>query len=428
MADYGYIDKAGAQQTLQANDTASALAMLSTLPNADPRSGVIAPPIASGPAPSSAASTGGTTNPPPTTPTISRRDMQNPARGSVEEIGALLAKTPTAPRTREQIFNEKLSQSQGLIDSVNQMFAPIVQQEKDAGAARDARTRAINIASGLGGSDFASAAAIETEKVTQKNLESIEAQKQARIAQILYGVQTRADEEFQADRDRYGKDLETAYNARMKFREQAIDDVKALGGMGLDAAGLKTKDPNLYQQLLDQTGYSELELDSQLIAANPKIDISKVKTEKFGNTLLMTYVDPKTGQITQQKYDVGDTGYDGFTIAPDGTPLFYNKSTATVKAGAGNFRKPLRGGGTGGVTTGGTQKEAIAEMAAYIKTQTGRATGVAQDDYVSPSTYNSLKDEWQAAGFSAASFDSNFNRYINPKTQGYNATNKSVKK
>lgn len=408
---FGYIDKSGVQRSITSPSAQQALASLPS--DADPRSGIISPPIGSTPKPGSS-----TTTPPPTpaSGTTSRQGASAPKRGSVEELGAIMGETPTKPKSSKQIYAEKLAQSQGLIDAITNSYADTYRREQEAGAARDARTRALNVGAGLGGSDFASAAAIGTEKVTQANMASIDREKEAKIASILYNVQSRADEEEKALRTQYASDLETAYNARKDFRDKAIEDIKGLGSTGLDGATLKTKDPELYDKLLKQGGLSELELDSHLVAANPKIDISKVKTEKFGNTLLMTYVDPNTGAITQQKYDVGDTGFDGFTIAPDGTPLFYNKSQGTVQEAPGNYMKPrVSGSGTGG------GNETAAEKTARLKTEMASTLkGAAGDDgFVDPQDWNSLRQGWQDQGQNVLTFDQQYQNYKNPKDKGY---------
>lgn len=264
--------------------------------------------------------------------------------GSGANGSNILTADPAAPESLDSMIEQSRKDSQNQIDAISAGYDKEIANEREAGNVRNARTRALNVAGGLSGSDFASAAAEETETKNRKVINSLEGEKAAKIAEILYNADSRARQQQKEETAQYRQDSETALKNREALVSASKEDIKVLGSQGITAEKLKATDPVLYQQYLKESGLTPLELDSYLHAANPGIDIKNVKTTKVDDNLIMSYVDPTTKQVVNSSYNVpGSAKYDGFTIAPDGTALFYSKTTGETKIAGddGQFGKPI---------------------------------------------------------------------------------------
>ena len=114
--------------------------------------------------------------------------------------------------------------------------------------------------------------------------------------------------------------------------------------------------PEDRQKVLEQTGFSDFMLEAFYNANKPAASKIDYQYKIQGDKLVAYGVDPKTGKLSYVDQDLPaefkDKSYTGFTVTPDGTPLFYDTQTgkAMVAPGftEGQFAKPEKAGGTGG--------------------------------------------------------------------------------
>ena len=121
----------------------------------------------------------------------------------------------------EQIRARKAAEATAIVNSINASFAPLFDEQRQANVNQEARTRAVNISSGLAGSDFAGAAATETEKRGQKALRLLEEEKGAKIAEVLTRSASKTDEDIAARRKAFNEETDSALARRKTYTESA---------------------------------------------------------------------------------------------------------------------------------------------------------------------------------------------------------------
>lgn len=241
-----------------------------------------------------------------------------------------------------KITKEKRKNAQSLIDSVTAEFNRALVEQQGINQGMDARTRANNISAGLGGSDFATAAAVKTEKEGKQKTDMINAERSAKVAAILADVDQRATEEYRTQRTEYIRGLEgnltRLKEAKKEDRERALDTVKGLASNNIPIDKLKSADPKTYATLLSEYGGSKLDLETAWNAALP--DEFKVKYDqevikgKNGNAVILRYgINPQTGTMDKKEYDLG-VNYDVYAgekpIEADGI-LYTRNADGTLK-------------------------------------------------------------------------------------------------
>lgn len=237
----------------------------------------------------------------------------------------------------ENIIEEKRRSAQGIIDSINAQFQKTLAAQGEVNEGLNARVKALNIGAGLGGSDFGSAAAAKQEKKNQGAIDLIEAEKAAKINEILTGVDSRASEEYRARREEYikslGDDLDRLREAKNEDRTRAKESIAGLASAGVSIDKLKSTDPDTYKTLLEEYGGSQIDLESAWNAALP--DDQKVKYEtqiirgSNGNAVVLRYgVNPRTGTIDKKEYDLGSSydDYKGADMTETADGVIYRKN------------------------------------------------------------------------------------------------------
>lgn len=280
------------------------------------RTPVTTTPTGSTPTPTPTPTPSPTPTPTPTPVTDPNRYVRTPSakdqaiKDAEDKLNGYVGTEPN----EANLIAEKRKQAQAMIDVVNAEFNRTLADEQVAGEGRNSRVRALNVNSGLGGSDFATGAAVDQEKKNSKVVDLINQEKSAKISAILADADSRASEEYKARRLEYVKGLEGNLDrlkeAKDEERAKALGTVKGLAQLGTKLDVLKTSDPATFKQLLEEYGGSELELEAQWNASLP--DNLKVKYEQKvisgpgGKAQILRYgVDPQTGKITQNLYDLG---------------------------------------------------------------------------------------------------------------------------
>lgn len=308
---------------------------------------------------------GGTVTPPvvPTTPTTPTAPVVNPSDVAQPTDVGRFVRTPgtydnaiqdttnglnnyfmneKAPRSYEEIRQAKKDEAQRAADLITSQFNIALSSENKAGAARNDRTRALNVGAGLGGSDFASAAADKTEKGNKEQVDLMTAEKNAKVNELLNGVDDRASEAYATERKAALENLTGRLDLQTKMRDQerakAKESITGLAGSGVSLERLKSAEPGAYQTLLKEYGGSPVDLETAYNAALP--DNMKVKYEQQiirgenGNATVLRYgVDPRTGSVTKTMYDLG-TDYNSMKdikpIEADGR-LYGQNADGTLK-------------------------------------------------------------------------------------------------
>src|SRR3990167_1850700 len=239
---------------------------------------------------------------------------------SIADLSSKLSGLTGKEPSLQSITNQKRNAAQGLIDSVTAQFSKTLADQGVVNAGMNDRVRALNVSAGLGGSDFATAAAVKQEGKNQKAIEMIENERNAKINEILSGIDERASTEYQTQRQDYirnlGNDLDRMKEARDEDRTRAKESIAGLASSGVSIEKLKTTDPTSYNTLLTEYGGSQLDLESACNAALP--DDQKVKCEtniirgKNGEAIALRYgINPRTGTIDKKEYNLGSS-YDDF--------------------------------------------------------------------------------------------------------------------
>lgn len=251
---------------------------------------------------------------PTPTKTVSRYSstplLTKPALGTVDENGI-----------REQVRRRM----QGTIDAINANYANLISQEKVAGQDRAGQTRAINARSGLIGSDFGDAQQQKTTEFNRRQEKSLVDAHNAQIMAVQQNIEDRASQEILNKKNEALDKYKLNMDEYEKAQEAAREDLKTLAGSGVD---LNTLSPAQKTALLKQAGYEEGmgELIYNAMKPKPKqIDYQSVNVG--GGRVLFYGVDPETGELKQQMVDVGLPDEWSMTIAPDGTPIAFNKNT-----------------------------------------------------------------------------------------------------
>jgi hypothetical protein len=227
------------------------------------------------------------------------------------------------------------------IDAINASYASLLGQEQTAGQERLGETRAVNARSGNAGSDFGVAATEKTRTYNKAQETALAAQKDAQIASVMQNIEDRADAEIASKK----QDNLTQYQIDSadyeKAQESARSDLSALAQSGFD---LSTMAPDRKAALFAQAGYADPDMGELVYnALKPKAAQIDWKMEKLeGGKLLFYGTDPTTGEVKSQTLNYDLPPDYQFTIAPDGTPIIFNKTTGDAQlAGAqGQFAKP----------------------------------------------------------------------------------------
>jgi len=319
---------------------------------------------------------------------------------------------------KEKIRAEKLDDAQAIMDVINESYDRILRQEEFAGEGREGRVRALNVSSGLGGSDFASANAIEMEEKNKKILQSIEAQRDAKIQTILNDVKNDTDEMYEARRAEFKKDAEDEIEAEKEFQKQAktdaLDRVTTMAGVGLDIDEFKSSNPDVYKNLLRDSGLTEIEFDS-IWNAKSKSPVNYQYKEMKDGTLLRTGSDGSVKEMGDYSPPDDDIAWKIESIG-DGSLHWVKKDEEgnIIEFEAFKSTKPKLK--TVSPTT--QRKVEFEEAKSEMTKQLSGVVGA--DNFISPDNYNIAKKAWIGEGYSPGDFDDEYQAFRNPNNPNYN--------
>lgn len=255
--------------------------------------------------------------PTPTTPNIDPNRLvrtANPNDAEISKIERQIRNYTLNEPDLGKITAEKRRGAKAVIDAVTAQFNKTLEAQGVVNRGLNDRVRALNVSSGLGGSDFASAAAIGQEEKNEKANQMIRDERDAKINAILAGVDERASEEYQKRREEYvksmGEDLTRRKQAKEEDRKKATETITGLAAQGVSIDKLKEVDQKTYDLLLKEYGGNQLDLETAWNASLPenmKVQYGQVtKKGNNGNAFVIRYgLNPVTGKTESKEYDMG---------------------------------------------------------------------------------------------------------------------------
>lgn len=326
------------------------------------------------------------------------------------------------------ITAEKRQNAQAGIDAVSAEFNRQFGVQNTTNQTNDARTRAMNISNGLGGSDFATTNAVNTENKGKQAVDQINAQKTAQIQSILSDVDQRSSDEYQKEKQDYitglGNNLALVKQAKADDQAKAIDSIKGLASQGVSIDTLQKEDPTSYNTLLQEYGGSEMDLQG-VWNANLPANLQTTFTDKIvqgpnGSASLLRYgLDPISGTVTTKEYPLNASYNDLQGVKPVTVngQLF---ALSTDKDG-NQIARPLTapkaasGSGTGKTVKSGKAVFSGDQMSQYQDTL---KASEGTDHFVDPDVYQQAFDAWTdpSVGGLAKDFITQFppKKYVNP--------------
>jgi hypothetical protein len=273
-----------------------------------------------------------------------------------DRANAIFGEQGKAP-TEEAIFKKNKRLAQGQIDMIKQQTDQVIQGDLEAGTKIQARARALNNNSGLGGSTFATKNAQNVDSEIDKVVQSRRREQDAKINELLSGVATRSSAEFQTERQNFLKNAQDRLDLIEEFntnlRETAKTDITSLVANGVTLDSLKGSEPDTYNQLLEDVGGSQELLNAMFASAVPADQV--LYESNVNGRFVQVIQDPVTGEQRKQEFDLGeDYRTDGLKLltktasgqlvfAPD---VLTDPSQLKIYGAVGQFGDA--GGGKGG--------------------------------------------------------------------------------
>ncbi len=345
-------------------------------------------------------------------PEIKEEIKPRVSRYGTEAEGYLSQFKPVTSEDEATIREQKRESIQSYLDSINKMFTGMVQKEEQRGEERLGQTRAMGARGGILTSDIGQAQMEKTKGLTKENIQLLQEERNVKIQSILVKADERADKEIQLKKAEALAGQEAYLGYLKETRDETREDIKELAKSGVSLERLKANE-EYYNQFLEETDWSELQFDA--VYNNSLSEESQVKwnyqsiTTPTGMKILAYGVDPKTGKLTQESYDVdfempSEPKDWKFMIAPNGTALFYtDEGEMQVVGDEGRFAKGEK------ITT---EAEQLKIAKADMKTQIMSIRGT--DGYISPNDYKKAKEAWHQQGLSRRKFDEYFEMFVNP--------------
>ncbi len=356
------------------------------------------------------------------------------------------------PINEEAVRQELFNSQQRRIDAINTLYAGKInasvvgEQANNTGA-----TRAISARGGLMGSDFGKAQADRTTQANQRITDAIEAERGLAIKEVYDKVDRDAKEKVAALKAEAVGNA-TAYKEYLeKSQATALESAKTIGASGLSAEEFKAKNPKGYQDLLNNSGLSELDFTLRVDAAKPKAEQIDWKSDVQGGNIIVYGLNKNTGQIeyhTQELpkevkeaagNDIKIIEGEIWSVTPDG------KSASKI----GGQREPLIETVGSGKTSrkivsfdnGVTWKDALSgtpttkptpvvprtspaptnvnttQAVKEMTTELSKLTGT--DGYIAPDTYTAARAAWVSKGLNPTDFDAKMKGYRNPNNPNY---------
>lgn len=211
---------------------------------------------------------------------------------------------------------------QGQIDATDVLYDGLVADQTAANQKQYDRTRAINVAAGLGGSDFASANAAEAEKGGKSAIDALNRERAAKVGVILGNIDQRAYDEIKDATAQASTNAKDKVDYLQGKQTEAKADLKTLASSNVPLDQLSD---DQYQKLLKQSGYDDFTFKMVYNAARASASKVDYTWKVAGNKIFGYGIDPLTNKISTVETDVpGGIPSDYHpTVLDNGTILFY---------------------------------------------------------------------------------------------------------
>lgn len=272
----------------------------------------------------------------PKTNSVIRR-YQNPVPQVPTPSATPPAASSTGPLTKDQwtaqnsgsvdesaVREQTRKQMQAAIDATNNYFADLVRRENEAGDARLSKVQALNVNSGLSGSNFATSQDIQQKDKNSAAVRAIENERELKLQEIYGKIDEIARSEIKAKKEAAVKDAE-GYSAYLsQAKEEALGTLGQLAGANIDLTKL---DQPRRAYLFKAAGLDEALGELVYNSMKPKAAKIEYKAEKAADGKILLYgVDPTTGQLKTQRINIDiPEGYEPTYV--DGK-LYYKNSTS----------------------------------------------------------------------------------------------------
>lgn len=313
-----------------------------------------------------------------------------------------------APVDQAAIRASALAAVSGQVDSINNTYANLINDEKVAGTGRLGSTRASNARGGTLGSDFGNAAMDKTQGFNDQKVKALADEQNMKIQAILGGANKDAEDRITAEKATVDKNSQAWLNYLKDSGDKATEQLKAFAGAGGQIDQLSDTE---YNHFVKATGMSPEQLKAMVTLNQPKDTV--LHSEVQGNKYIQVNKDPITGKVSTSSIDLGFQVPPEYTVEKlaNGQLAFYPKKldpTKTLQQQILTYgpTTPLKTGTKAAkvFVDGGLKYTADDKAAADAELNAHRGA----DGYVDPAVYTAGFAKWTAAGGTPQGFAKEF--------------------
>ena len=236
-------------------------------------------------------------------------------------------------QSEEATYQSQLAEAQTGVQNTENYYNNLTATET---AENTSATNAANLASGMAGG---SGAAASFNQANAASAQQASQNQQAMTQQIeaIYASIDQAGAQYQSTMEQEGTDAQAALTAQTNLQNRAIASAQSFGKTGMTGAQVQSLDPTTWATLLQQTGYTPLQLTNIINASLPAAANLQQQTvaapSSSGNgttvTVVTSSINPITGATQQQQTSytlaIPYADYAGKNLgtASDGTPIYY---------------------------------------------------------------------------------------------------------
>lgn len=352
------------------------------------------------------------------------------------------------PIDEEAIRKKKLDEMQAEIDALNVVYAGKRKEAEREGLGRLGSSSAIQARRGLIGSDFGNAQTDATQAANQDVYDAIDAEKNAKISNIMAAARNAAQQEIQSKVEARRKGAESYITflseAATRKKQRASDAIK-----NILLQKLTPTDSDL-QTIADAVGIPVGELKSQYLADKAAND-ALIATKTAEQAKKQAEADKAAGKLTTK--DLFDKGYTYVTTIPErdrlaklGYEKYIQDGKTYMKPGKVTIKTVKVGSGKTGQTfqitydqygrelsreqigsknstvlnnTNPTPKPKNVTKAMEDKVNKYFTSFKGSDNKVSPDDWSAAKSAWITDGGNPTTFDTKFKGWKNKDNPNY---------
>ena len=213
---------------------------------------------------------------------------------------------PTDPTSQQGAYDQLKKQSGNAISKIEEYYNSLLKGADVREASRESATNAMALAGHMSGSGTALSSLESAKKVGAQEKSDITGQLAKAVSDVYSNVQSNSMTLAQI-----GQGEQKDYQAQVdKIKAEAKGNLDTFASGGVSADKIKATDPQLYSDLLAQTGMSEYQMANYLDNNKDNPNRPTVKEIPMpspdGQSTIIKRIsfDPKTGKSTEQDYTV----------------------------------------------------------------------------------------------------------------------------